>query len=215
MNIHNLIFLPLNIPNPPSYIDFWNTIPYSSMIKDLYRNCFHIPIHIPKEGYTTFANQTPELCAWINEYIFSFTDLTRVMIITTPPNGSNSVHIDCSPSKFKTLQHKIRYVFQGKVSSLEFITKSKNIKPKDNDSCFVMDGSWPHTMHNNTNLRKYTLAVGYPWEPLPEDDNYINLLKDSYKKFENNYIELDKIDLPYNYKDFFEKKYKNELEFLS
>lgn len=214
MDINNLIFLPLNIPNPPSYADFWNTIPYSEMIKDTYRNCFHIPIHIAKEGYTRFANQTPDLCKWIDEYIFSFTDLTRVMIITTPPGDSNPVHIDCSPSKFKTLQHKIRYVFQGKVSSLEFITESKNIKPSDIDSCFVMDGSWPHTMHNDTHLRKYTLAIGFPWEPSLDDDNYINLLKDSYKKFKNNYIELDKTNLPFNYKEFFEKKYEKELELL-
>ena len=136
------------------------------------------------------------------------------MVITTPPYGKNPIHIDCSPKKFNTLQHKIRYVFQGSVSSLEFVTEKYTIKPLDKDHCFVMDGSWPHSMHNDNNLRKYTLAIGAPWESRHNDKKYYNLLHDSYKLFSGDCITINRNELPVNYKNFFEEKYKSDLKFL-
>ena len=214
MQLDTLVFLPLAIPNPPKFIEYWDTISYDDIITDNYRSCYHIPIHVVGEGYTEFAKKTPELICWIDKYIFSFTGPTRIMIITTPPNGINPIHIDCSPKKFNTLQHKIRYVFQGFVSSLEFITETNTIKPHDKDRCFVMDGSWPHSMHNDNNLRKYTLAIGAPWEPSYDDKKYYDLLHQSYKLYADDYISINKNELPVNYKDFFESKYKKDLQQL-
>ena len=64
-------------------------------------------------------------------------------------------------------------------------------------------------MLNTTDKRKYTLALGSPWEPTLIDEKYISLLKRSYDKFKDYYISINNLNLPNNYEDLFEGKYKN------
>ena len=44
MILNELLFLPLNIPNPPNIVDELDKISYNDMSIDHYRNCHHIPI---------------------------------------------------------------------------------------------------------------------------------------------------------------------------
>ena len=147
---------------------------------------------------------------YLETHVFSWTQRARVVIITTEPGGLNAPHIDCSPGKFNTLQHKFRYVIQGNVSDLQFITKEKNLKAHEVDQPFIMSGKWPHTMLNTTNKRKYTLALGSPWEPTLDDARYVSLLKRSYDKFKNYYVSVDGLNLPDNHESLYEEKYKEE-----
>jgi hypothetical protein len=75
------------------------------------------------------------------------------------------------------------------------------------DQPFIINGKWPHCMLNTTNKRKYTLALGSPWEPTLTDKKYISLLERSYNKFKDYYIAVDNLSLPDNYKELYEEKY--------
>ena len=147
---------------------------------------------------------------YLEEHIFPWSQRASVVIITTKPGDFNAPHIDCSPNKFNTLQHKFRYVLQGNVSDLEFITKEKKLRVHEINQPFIISGKWPHTMLNTTNKRKYTLALGSPWEPTLVDEKYISLLKKSYNKFKDYYISINKLKLPDNYEDLYEEKYKSK-----
>ena len=207
VNFAKLIYLPLDIPSPPSFIEYWDTLNYDELITDTYRSCWHIPMMEKNGNWTKFAEKTPALIEWYEKYI-NFK--TRIMIITTPAGAENAKHIDCSPEMFNTVQHKIRYVFQGTVSSLVFCNKEKDEFIPELDIPFVIDGSWPHYMVNNTQKRKYTLAVGAPWEPDLTDEFYINLLNKSYIKYKEYYINSEHWNLPDNYEELYETKYKQK-----
>jgi hypothetical protein len=209
-----LIYIPLDIPNPPNLSKYFDTINYKDMLVDEYRTCYHIPIMDRDGNLSEYAKQCTELVKWLNQYVFTWSRPSRMTVITTPPGGSNAPHIDCSPIKFETLQHKFRYVFQGDVPSLTFINNQDKIKISDIDKCYIMDGSWPHEMINNTNNRKYTLTLGAPWEPQLEEEKYINLLQRSYLKYSQHYINSNSWLLPNNWKELFETKYIDQLHIL-
>ena len=206
-----LLFLPLDIPEPPKEIIMeLDKISYKNMVRDDYRTCYHIPIMSIDKKTNTFywrqiTNHLTNLHDYLENYIFPWANKSRVVIITTPPNNANAIHIDCSPSKFSTLQHKFRYVLQGNVSDLEFIGENENIRLPEIDSPFILCCKWHHKIINRYPNKKYTLALGAPWEPTLNDKPYINLLKKSYKKYKNSYLSFNAIKLPSNYKKYYAK----------
>lgn len=207
MDFNRLIFLPLDIPNPPPVYEFWDTLSESDLIPDEYRTCHHVPIMDGKGVYTEIAHHTPELIAWLDEHVFTWADRSRIMIIRTKPGRHNAPHIDCSPDKFHTLQHKMRYVFRGRVESLYFIHDDTETRPLSVDAPYMMSGRWPHAMHNDTDKIKYTLALGAPWEPDPSEPVYRDLLERSVTRYADHYIEHTGWTLPNNWRELFQDRY--------
>lgn len=212
--IKELIYLPLDIPNPPNVSEFFDEVSKSDMIVDNYRTCLHIPLMSPEGELTSIGKKVPVLIEWLFEHVIPWTAPTRVRVLVTEPNCSNAPHIDCSPMKFKTLQHKFRYVFQGKRDSLIFFNRNKNVIIPDIDKPYMINGAWPHEMINDCNERKYTLVLGAPWEPKEDDVNYVDTITRSYNLYQKDYIGSHDWSLPENYKSYFEEKYKNDLHIL-
>lgn len=132
---------------------------------------------------------------WFDTHVFPWLGMkSRVMCLKTKPHTPNEEHIDCSRHVFGSRQHKFRIVLQGRTDTLYFITKQGNVKLFNTDGPFIMDGSWPHGMINDTDEEKYTLAVGAPWcgRPHygPEVYEYIHRnvdeLPDDYTKYFDN-----------------------------
>jgi hypothetical protein len=67
-----------------------------------------------------------------------------------------------------------------------------------------MSGKWPHEMHNTSGDTKFTLALGAPWDGSYTDQEYVNVLNQSYQKFEDYYLGVD-FELPDNWEDLFEE----------
>ena len=208
MDFSKLLFLPIDIPNPPAEIaEKLDRIDYSEMITDNYRNCYHIPMMTKDKKWTYIAKNIPELINWCESYVFSWAKPSRIMIITTPSGKTNPPHIDCSPDKFVTWQHKLRYVIRGNTDSLYYISKQGDKYVPEIDKPFIMDGKWPHVMHNTHSETKYTFALGAPWEPDDSDIDYIKMLEKSYKKYKDHYLSSEKLQLPENYESLFKKEY--------
>jgi len=212
--MNNLLYLPLDIENPPmDYLDYLNSLNINEIYADEYRNCSHVPVmynlnKVDEFIWTPWAHEMPKLKQWCEDVLFKITKMkSRIMIITTPDGEKNPPHIDCSPEMFSTPQHKFRYVFQGKVDDLLFIGKDKNAKPTPIDKPFIMSGKWPHEMHNTSGDTKFTFAYGAPWDADLKDEDYISLLKRSHKKYPDHFLEST-FDLPDNWEDLFEEKYK-------
>ncbi len=151
-------------------------------IFDNYRNTQMLPIYtesgltkkrdiINKGGkldWTPFAPK--ELIQYFEQYIFpKINPLGRIMILKTKSGQKNTEHIDCSKEAFEIPQPKLRIVLQGNVDSLYFITADKkSLTPYGNGESFngrpfIIDGRWPHGMHNHYHGTKYTLCLGAPW----------------------------------------------------
>jgi hypothetical protein len=124
---------------------------------------------------------TPDVVKqWFDNIVFPWMgQSTRIMALLTQPNSENNEHIDCDPHKMGTMQHKFRVVLHGDTNTLYFKTKQGDVQVPNIDSCFIMDGSWPHGMRNNSNDFKLTLAAGAPWEGKPNYDNVDVLLQKS------------------------------------
>ena len=215
INFSNLIYLPVDVPNPPKgAVEFFDTIDYKDMIVDTYRTCHHIPI-MDKDGtFSSEAKEVKGLVEWFENEIFTWSMPARMRIITTPPGGHNACHIDCSPDRIGTWQHKFRYVFQGDRTTLIFNNKEEDVRIHDVDKCYIMDGAWPHEMLNTTNKRKYTLTLGAPWEPQSDDKKYVEVLQRSYNEYKNYYISSEKWQLPENWKSLFQPEYDDQLYLL-
>lgn len=122
-------------------------------------------------NWVSFAS--PAVRDWCENILFpSLGGRTRIVILRTPPSESNYEHIDCDPQYQFTRQHKFRVVLQGRTDTLYFITKNGNIHAPQIDGPFIMDGSWPHGMTNNSDKTKYTLVAGSPWNG---NDHYPDL----------------------------------------
>lgn len=208
--LDNLLFLPLDIPKPPDIVKELDNISYEEMTPDTYRNCYHIPImrYNKKTDESKWIFKFTGLQDYLETHIFPWSQKARIVIITTKPKEKNHPHIDCSPDKFYTLQHKFRFVFQGNTSDLEFISNEKKLRVPDLNQPFIMDGKWPHEMTNNTYKRKYTLALGAPWEPKKTDEKYTSLINKSYAKYKDYYISSEYLNLPDNYQNLYEDIYK-------
>tara|TARA_B110000503_G_scaffold88087_1_gene133616 strand:- start:6654 stop:7325 length:672 start_codon:yes stop_codon:yes gene_type:complete len=209
--IKNLIFLPINIPNPPNISSYLDTVPVESMIVDNYRKCMHIPLVSPTGDVTEIGKGVPLLIEWLQKYVTPWSAPTRTRVLVTEPYSSNAPHIDCAPEKFNTLQHKFRYVFQGKRDSLTFFNGDKTETIPSIDKPYMINGAWPHEMNNNCDERKYTLVLGAPWEPSLTNKTYIDMLTSSYLAYSDHFIESSSWKLPNNWKSYFEKKYKDTL----
>ena len=180
---------------------FWNE----------YRTCDLLALMTQTGGFNKSAGEndskndffwTPFVPDFIKEYfennIFTWTKIkSRIMIIRTKAYQENKVHIDCSPKKFHTIQHKFRIVVQGNTNSLYFQTKKGDIWSPSTQKPFIIDGSWPHGMVNNSPLPKYTIVLGAPWTSCDSYPGYNPLL----------FTNTDQ--LPESYENLFDfKKYK-------
>ena len=228
--IKDLAFLPLDLPefqpSPDLYDRLYKLYQLeNSAIDDDYRNCKHIPIYITdgndannydnKTDYNWTSQSTvvPELVEYIKNHVQPWANpLGRIMIMCTRAGEENPPHIDCSPDKFdKTLQHKWRMVLHGDVDSLYYITETtpdKEITPANTkERPFMMSGSWPHGMRNNSSQMKFTLAMGSPWDA-DETDGYTQLIENSFRKFNNYYLSKKDWLLPEDHVNLYEEKYK-------
>lgn len=204
----NLLFCPINFPPPPSkIIEIFDGISYDRMKADEYRSCFHIPILTSDYKWTEFADLVPELRSWLEEYIFDWCR-GKIMVITTPPGALNPPHIDCAPKEMFTPQHKFRAVLQGETGTLKFMTRSGEISIPNVDRPFIMSGNWPHYMHNQSDRRKYTIAIGKPWLPSIDDERYRAILDEGMTSFKSDFRFFETYDdLPEDYHMLFEERY--------
>jgi hypothetical protein len=203
-----LLFMPLDLP-PPSLneVSFLDTVPYKEMHHDEYRNCYHINLITSKGEKTKWLTQLPQIADWIKKTIRPIFE-GRTMIIVTPPGESNTIHIDCSPDKFNTVQHKFRYVLRGPVNGLKFQFKDKQVCLPQISQPYIIEGKWPHHMDNYTQQRKYTIAIGYPWEPSLRNNTYLGLLEKSHETYHKKAIYYESYDqLPPNWERMYDPKY--------
>lgn len=65
-----LLYLPLDIENPPlTSLDKLNNKKYDSLIRDTYRNCFHVPMMTMTDigfKWTEASKEFPELVEWLS-----------------------------------------------------------------------------------------------------------------------------------------------------
>ena len=209
-----LLYLPLDIEKAPlTCLDKLNDKKNDLLIRDNYRNCFHVPMMMMMADggfvWTDISKEFPDLIEWAEDVIFPWTGRSRIMIITTPSEQENPPHIDCSPEMFNTLQHKFRYVLQGNIDDLIFMSDQGDIHLDETvDKPFIMSGKWPHYMKNNTDNTKFTFAFGAPWDGNLEDATYENVLNTSYDRYSKLYKSFDGLRLPKDYQDYYEDKYK-------
>ncbi len=173
-------------------------------IYDKYRNSWLLPVVTENGSETSFAlsksktsnpsfkftpHQLPTLHQYIENHVYSWlSSAARVMLLRTSPNEKNNEHIDCSREQFGSRQHKFRYVLQGKSDTLYFITQGGKLKIPRTDLPFIIDGSWPHGMHNDAEEDKITLCLGAPWTG---EENYPMLGK---KLLKSDYLAPANID---------------------
>ena len=179
-----MLFAELDLPliNKAEIIKWIAGVPKDYWCFDTFRRCYMLPLMTRNGGLKRRdaqqygARDKEEWFSWthlapdsVKEYfeknIFNWTkEKSRIILLKTPPGGQNPVHIDCSPGKVHTIQHKLRIVVQGAVESLYFETRKGKIPaPSGVEKPFIIDGSWPHGMINNSKLHKYTLCFGSPW----------------------------------------------------
>lgn len=132
---------------------------------------------------------TPKIVSdWFDNYVFPWMGRkTRIIALLTYPGIKSFEHIDCDEKDIGTQQHKFRVVLKGRTDTLYFKTDKGDLYAPLIDSPFLMDGSWPHGMHNTDSTVKLTLAAGAPWNGNPNYDNLDLLLKKTEHKFPTNY----------------------------
>ncbi len=211
----NILFAALDLPviDKGQAIKWLKTVPESHWFFDSYRNCKMLSLmtknggitrqdteHRQREKEFLWARHTPDFIRkYFEDYVFSWTKMrSRIIIIKTPPGGQNSIHIDCSPQTFSQVQHKFRIVIQGYSNSLYFETRQGKKHAPRTEKPFIMDGSWPHGMINNSPLCKYTICFGSPWSSSDSCPSLKNIML-SHKR-----------DLPKNYKQYFHPKYQKD-----
>ena len=216
VDFSKLLFLPLDIKTPPDISDFLDKINKNYYIEDTYRKSPSIMLMDPNGNWADIYKEIPKFVDWAENYLFSWFGKSQLVVIVTPPNESMTPHIDCSPKKFTTWQHKFRHVFRGNTSSLRYITDNEYIRVPNIQVPYIISGKWPHDMVNDYNKTKYTLCLGAPWEPSNEDKIYLNLLERSYQKYKDLYLSFENLKLPKNYIDLFNKsRYQNEINVLT
>lgn len=217
--IEDLLYIPLDIKNPPEdAIKGIEDIPDEMMKWDEFRSCRLIPLAIDYnekdviEWLPQYIDRFPKLKKWLEKEVIPVTGFGRTLIIVTDPNEINDPHIDAAPDTFETnLNHKFRYVLQGNVDDLEFLTDTgSTLRMPNVDKPFIMNGKWPHKMHNTHSGRKYTLAIGAPWEPDADCTRYESLISKSYKQYHNEYMSCADTGMPDNWETMFEDYDKNK-----
>lgn len=210
-----LIFLPIDIPNPPDISNILDNV--HNKTEDKYRISPSIVLMTPEGKWNPISKKMPDFVDWAEKYLFPWSKKSQLVVITTPSNKSMAPHIDCSPSRFlNSLQHKFRCVIRGRVDTLRFIKKEEYQYVPDCNTPYIIKGSWPHDMYNNFHLTKYTLCLGSPWEPSINDQKYIDLLKRSYELYKDKYISYENWNLPSNLHNYFNKElYSDQLKMIS
>jgi len=212
-----LLYLPLDIETPPlDCLEKLNDVDFLSIIRDDFRNCWHVPLMYSTDKYNDFSyrwtdymKEFPTLQQWAEDVLFPYTGKSRIMIITTLPGEANPPHIDCGPGMFNTLQHKFRYVLQGHVDDLVFMSDKGDINVDSTiDKPFIMSGKWPHYMLNTHTDTKFTFAFGAPWDSDFENKKYFSLLKRSKVLYNSYYIHSEDVNLPLDYEQYYEQKFK-------
>jgi len=208
-----LIFLPLDMLPPPDIskaLDEINGegIDEQNMVTDNYRVSPSIILMTKKgEWLPGMKDKIPEFVDWAENELFSWADPSQMVVITTPAGDSMAPHIDCSPKMFtNTWQHKFRCVIRGNTDTLRYIKKDGyEFVPDCGNKPYVIKGSWPHDMHNDFPLTKYTLCLGAPWEPDIENVRYMEMLDQSYKVNKDQYLSYDDWELPTDFRELFNK----------
>ena len=213
-NSSQMLFAELGIPviEKTKVIQWINSVPEKQWIWNAYRNCYLLPVmtkngKIQEKDFThsnlniqnfIWAKNVPDFIKkYFEEHVFSWAKTTsRIAITCTMPEQQNPVHIDCSPKMFNVTQHKFRIVIQGCSDTLYFKTRKGKIWAPLTNKPFIIDGSWPHGMINNSKHPKYTLCFGSPWS---YSDSYPGL---------NPLLFVNKNDLPGSYYKYFNPKYK-------
>lgn len=209
-----LIFLPLDMSPPPDISKTLDEIhnkgiDEKNMVTDSYRVSPSI-ILMTKQGHWLpgIEDKIPEFVKWAETQLFSWAARSQMVVITTPSGSSMAPHIDCSPQMFtNTWQHKFRCVIRGNTDTLRYIKNDGYVfVPDCENKPYIIKGSWPHDMHNDFPLTKYTLCLGAPWEPDINDIRYMDMLNRSYKKNKEQYLSYENWELPSNFRDLFNRE---------
>lgn len=128
---------------------------------------------------------------WFETEIFPWMGMrTRIMALLTVPGFKAYEHIDCDEKDIGTQQHKFRIVLKGRTDTLYFKTDKGDVYAPSIDGPFLMDGSWPHGMHNFGDDTKITIAAGAPWNGHDTYDSSLEILmKKSDYKFPDDYFQ--------------------------
>lgn len=179
----DLLFAKLNLPilDKQSAVKDIEDLKGKGSFWDPYRGMYLTPMMGRSkdniESFEWFDYAPPAIVEWAEEVLFPFTqDRSRIMILHTPANTANNEHIDCNKAELNTLQHKFRIVLRGQVDTLYFMTKNGRVSPPHIEEGFIMDGGWPHGMHNTDSEPKLTLALGFPWRGQETYDDRVQLL---------------------------------------
>lgn len=200
----NLISLPLDIPAPPDISDVLDTV--TEMITDNYRVSPSIILMTPQGEWQPIAKEIPEFVQWAEDHLFPWSQRSQMVVITTPAGKAMAPHIDCSPQRFNTLQHKFRYVFRGNVTDLRWMESEQFVNNNHTDKPYIISGKWPHDMINTYDKTKYTLCLGAPWEASLDDPKYVEMLDRSYKKYGDKMMSFERWQLPPNWRELFNQE---------
>ncbi len=214
MNINqDFLFAGLNLPTMSceQALAELALVPETAWIWDAYRETKMLPLMTQtgeasasavgelylKSDFLWTSNAPKVIKDYFEQHIFNWLKpRPRIMILKTEAHCKNKEHIDCAPNVFHLRQHKLRYVIQGNSDTLYFITKQGNITIPNTNQPFLINGAWPHGMHNNGDLPKYTICVGAPWSGA---DHYPQL---------NLILPSAPYELPEHYENYFDPKYK-------
>lgn len=179
--MNRLVFSDLNLPqiDCEKLVYELQRLPEKVWQFEPYRNTFIAPmltrigvlegrevLNVKCDADFIWTRHAPQILKdYCQKFIFNWIKpVPRIMILRTFPGVANHEHIDCTRAVFGRPHYKFRYVLQGNVSDLYFMTKEKNFYAPEVDRPFIMDGGWPHGMQNSSEKIKYTLCVGAPWD---------------------------------------------------
>lgn len=159
-----------------------------------------VNVQSEKVNYKWTETTPSALIEYFEKYIWDWVKpMSRVMILKTKPGARNREHIDCSPKAFNEKQLKLRIVLQSETNGLYFTTNQNSIYAPTTERPYLIDGSWPHDMANESDSEKYTICLSAPWTS-----------SDFFPIFEK-VIYRDRESLPENYRTFFDEKYGHAL----
>lgn len=206
LDYRNITFLPLDIDVCAKTL--------ATMSKEItqqkdgfwsdYRHCQIMPLYTPMGSmqrldqykksepfqWTPLAQQMPTTKDFLETEIFPWlSPIGRVFVLITPPGEEIPMHIDCGPNQWDKLQLKLRIVTQGDSQGLWFQGGDDHkVYPKPQRPIYVIDGSQPHGMINNSSESKYTICIGSPWCDSSPGHRFYQLLETSLAKFSNQTI---------------------------
>ena len=207
----DLLFGSLDIPelDKSAALKIVGDLPDDLWFWDSYRAVWMLPMmtiggHVGREGTRPvqasnansgleWVNYAPEIIKnYFEHFVFPWMGTRpRIVILKTAPRSQNNEHIDCTESEFKTRQHKFRLVLSGPTSSLYFLSSEGRLHVPETTLPYIMDGSWPHGMINDSDIPKITICAGAPWNGSA-----------LYPRFKH-YISRSSIHLPESFHQYF------------